>query len=385
MSAKSKGKNNIFIKLIFATNILVAAFLILSYLSSYISPVKFWPVAFFGIAYPFIFLGNLIFIIFWLFVRKKYALLSSIIIVAGINNILKIVQYSKVHDATELKDAVKVVSFNVRNFDIYNYGKNWENDFTKKNQIFNFLNEEQPNILCIQEYVYDTTKYFNTTDTLKEFLKAKNAHIYYTSNSRKLNYFGISTYTSYPIIDTGSIAYKTVYGNICIFTDVLIGADTVRIYNVHLESIRLSYEDYAFVQNQNFTPKKNKDDAADVTVKEGSERILKRLKKAYIIRAPQVTMVSEHIKNCPYPIILCGDFNDTPISYAYHELTFQLTDSFVESGNGFGQSYAGISFPFRIDYIMHSEDFNSYNFETIQKEMSDHYPVKCFLKFKGKD
>lgn len=385
MTAKKKGRGSFFIKLIFIINILFAAFLLLSYLAAYVSPASFWPIAFFGIAYPFILLANILFVIFWLIIKRKYALLSTCLIVIGINNIFKLVQYSKVYDATEMQDAIKVISFNVRNFDIYNYDKNWKNNFAKKNQIFNFLSEEQPDIICFQEYVYDTTNYFNTTDTLKQFLKAKNPHIYFTSNSRKLNYFGIATFTSYPIIDTGSIAYNTVYGNICIFTDVLIGNDTVRIYNIHFESIRFSYEDYAFVENQLKNSNAKQTLQKEITVKEGSERILKRLKNAFIIRAPQSEIVAEHINNCPYPIILCGDFNDTPTSFAYHKITSKLTDSFTESGNGTGQSYAGVYPSFRIDYIMHSKEFKACNFETVYEEMSDHYPVKCFLKFDKKD
>lgn len=384
MAAKKKGKGNFFLKLIFAVNIAFAVFLLLAYLALYISPAAFWPIAFFGIAYPFVFLANFIFIIIWLILKRKYALLSLLIMIAGINNLFKLVQYSKVVDEKELKDAFKIVSFNVRNFDIYNYDKHWRNDFTKKNQIFKFLAKEQPDILCFQEYVYDTTGYFNTTDTLKEFLKAKNAHIFFTSNSRKLNYFGMATYTSFPVVDTGSIMLPTVYGNICLYTDVLINNDTVRIYNVHLESIRLSSEDYVFAENQDADAAKKKGKEDDITVKEGSERILKRLKKAFVIRAKQTDLIADHASKCPYPVILCGDFNDTPVSYSYHKIASTLYDAFIESGNGTGQSYSGVYPSFRIDFILHSKEFSAYNFETVYEEMSDHYPIKCFLKFDKK-
>lgn len=384
MAAKKKGKGRFFVKLIFIVNIAFAVFLLLSYLSLYVSPASFWPIAFFGIAYPFILLANFLFIILWLIVKRKYALLSLVVMIAGINNIFKLVQYSKTYDEKELVDAFKVISFNVRNFDIYNYDKHWKNDFTKKNQIFKFLSKEQPDILCFQEYVYDTTGYFNTTDTLKEFLKAKNVHIFFTSNSRKLNYFGIATYTSFPIVDTGSIVFPTVYGNLCLYTDVLIHNDTVRIYNLHLESIRLSPEDYVFAENQDVNAAKKKGKSNEITVKESSERILKRLKKAFIIRSKQSELVAEHISKCPYHVILCGDFNDTPTSYAYHNISSLLTDAFIESGNGTGQSYSGVYPSFRIDYIMHSKEFSSYNFETVYEEMADHYPVKCYLKFEKK-
>jgi endonuclease/exonuclease/phosphatase family metal-dependent hydrolase len=349
---------------------------LLSYIAVYISPDDFWIIAFFGISYPIFFLLNFIFIVFWLLFKRKYTLISVIIIVIGINNFFKIVQSNKKYDLKELKDAVKVISFNVRNFDLYNYGKHWEYNFTRKTKIFSLLKKESPDIVCFQEYVYDATGKFQTTDTLKKILEAKNAHIVFTSNSRKLNYFGIATFTKFPIVDTGRIEFKTISGNICIYTDVKIKSDTVRIYNAHFESIRLKPEDYIFAENLAKNPNEH------IGIKTNSERILGRLKRAFITRAPQVRLVAEHIKKCPYPLILCGDFNDTPTSYAYYTISANLTDAFVESGNGIGQTYVGIFPSFRIDYIMHGKEFKAYNFETIEEELSDHYPIKCFLKFK---
>lgn len=361
-------------KIILVINIIFALSLILSYLAAYISPDKYWIIAFFGITYPVLFLCNLLFVIFWLFFKRKYALILSLVMLAGIGNLFKLVQSSKKYELSELKDAYKVISFNVRNFDIYNYGKNWAYSYTNRNKIFNFLTKEQPDIVCFQEYVHDNTGKFKTGDTLKEFLNAKNQHLYYTSNSKKINYFGIATMTKFPIVGTGNIVFNTVSGNICIFTDVLINRDTVRIYNVHLESIRMKSEDYMFAERL------SKDIDKDIGIKQNSERIIGRLKKAFEIRAVQARQVAAHIAKCPYKIILCGDFNDTPTSYAYHTIALSLTDSFVESGNGIGQSYAGVFPSFRIDFIMHSKGIRSYNFETVEEEMSDHYPVKCYLK-----
>jgi endonuclease/exonuclease/phosphatase family metal-dependent hydrolase len=375
--AKSKHKTSFFKKVILFFNVIFALCLIVSYAAAYVSPDTFWFIAFFGIAYPLLLLVNIAFIVFWLIAKRKYALFSFIVIIIGYHNLFRLVQSSRKYEASELKDAIKVLSFNVRVFDIYHYKKKWAYDFTNRNKIYDFLRREQPDIICFQEYVHDATHNFNTTDTLKKFLLAKNCHFDYTVNSKNMNYFGIATYTKYPIIDTGRVDFPTSSGNMCTYTDVKINNERVRIYNVHFESIHLEEEDYIFAEN--YAKSKHKKAEADATTR--SEKILKRLKKAYIIRAAQSRIVEEHIKNCKYPVILCGDFNDTPNSYVYHNVTSELIDSFVESGNGFGQSYAGVYPSFRIDYIMHSKDFKSYNFETVNEEMSDHYPVKCYLKF----
>ena len=375
--ARSKGKTSFFKKVILFFNVIFSLGLIVSYTAAYISPDKFWLIAFFGIAYPLLLLANIAFIVFWLIAKRKFALLSFIVIIIGYHNLFRLVQSSRKYDASELKDAIKVLSFNVRVFDIYHYKKKWAYDFTNRNKIYDFLKREQPDIICFQEYVHDATHNFNTTDTLKKFLLAKNCHFDYTVNSKNMNYFGIATYTKYSIIDTGRVDFPTSSGNMCTYTDVKINNERVRIYNVHFESIHLEEEDYIFAEN--YAKSRHKKENADATTR--SEKILKRLKKAYIIRAAQSRIVEEHIKNCKYPIILCGDFNDTPNSYVYHNIASELIDSFVESGNGFGQSYAGVYPSFRIDYIMHSKDFRSYNYETVNEEMSDHYPVKCYLKF----
>lgn len=379
-SKKVKSKTSFILKFIFTINIIFLISIILSIIAPYIPPDQFWPIAFMGLSYPIFFLINIFFLVFWLIFKKKYAIWVILVLVLGTNHFLKIVQSNKKVNESELQNATKVISFNVKNFDIYNYKKNWQHNFTNRNKILQLLEEEQPNILCFQEYIHDKSGVFKTTDTLKKILNAKFKHIVYTTNSKNINYFGIATYSSYPIIDTGRIEFKTISGNIGIFTDIKINEDTVRVYNVHFESIRLKSEDYIFAE------KVKKDINNDsLALRKNSERIMARLKRAYVIRAPQVRLVAEHMKKCPYPIILCSDFNDTPVSYAYHTISSLLKDAFVESGNGIGQTYAGVFPSFRIDYIMYSKEFYSSNFETIQDEMSDHYPIKCFLQLNKKE
>ena len=148
--------------------------------------------------------------------------------------------------------------------------------------------------------------------------------------------------------------------------------DTVRIYNMHLQSIAFGATDYQYMDDL----EKNKQ-TEDI---EHSKSIGKRLKKAFIKRARQADLISESIAASPYPVIVCGDFNDTPASYTYHRIAGNLKDAFVESGNGFGKSYVGKFPSFRIDYILHSKQFKAFDFKTIHEELSDHYPVVTYLE-----
>ena len=151
-----------------------------------------------------------------------------------------------------------------------------------------------------------------------------------------------------------------------------MGNDTVRIYNMHLQSIAFAPNDYKYIEDL-------QSDVENEDI-ERSKNILRRLKLAFIKRAKQSELISASISSCHFPIIVCGDFNDTPASYTYHTISQNLNDAFVESGNGLGRSYVGKFPSFRIDYILHSDKFKAHNFKTIREELSDHFPVVTYLE-----
>jgi endonuclease/exonuclease/phosphatase family metal-dependent hydrolase len=141
---------------------------------------------------------------------------------------------------------------------------------------------------------------------------------------------------------------------------------------MHLQSIAFSKDDYKYADDL-----KNDVEAEDMA---RSKNILKRLKRAFIKRSKQADLIAASIKSCTYPVIVCGDFNDTPASYAYKTIRGNLLDSFIESGNGLGRSYIGKFPSFRIDYILHSDKFEAHDFITIREELSDHFPIVTSLE-----
>jgi len=346
----------------------VAMALLLSILAAYISPRTFWPIAFFGISYPALFVANLLFVIYWGMQMRVWALLSGILILSSANNFLGNVQFH-FSKRTPDKTDIKIMNYNCMLFDLYN----WSHNKHSRGLIFSMLQEESPDILCLQEfYTSEEKSDYHNADTLQQFLKAKNMHAEYTITLRDSDHWGVATFTKFPIVRKGKISFDTHSNNICIYTDMLIGGDTVRVYNVHLASISFGKKEYKFIDNI------SKNEISDPDL-DRSKSILKRLKNGFLVRAGQAELVAAHMASCKYKMILCGDFNDTPSSYAYRTLAKNLKDAFRRSGSGIGKTYHG-ALPFlRIDYILHDKNFDSYNYTRVPESLTDHYAISAYL------
>ncbi len=254
-------------------------------------------------------------------------------------------------------------------FDLYNWTKNREN----RNKILVNLSEINPDILCLQEFYTSEEKGdYNNIDTVKHILKTKYFHCEYTVTLRKFDHWGIATFSKYPIINQGKILFQTTSNNICIYSDIVINKDTIRVYNIHLQSISFSKGDNKFLDDV-ISEKDAEDEVGN------SKNILRRLKRAFLKRTKQVDMIVLHMKTCRYKIIVCGDFNDTAASYTYQQLSKNLNDSFIEKGLGFGRTYAGKWPQFRIDYILHSKALSCSGFKRSAETFTDHYPITAYF------
>lgn len=373
---KAVRRLSVFNRLFLITNLTGITALVLSYLAMYISPEKFWFLQLFSLGYPYIILINLLFILYWALQWRSYFIFSFLAIAIGYKpitgylqiNINKSIDNSKLDKSNN--DFVKVMSYNVRVFDLYN----WTSNKKTRNEIYALFYEEQPDILCLQEFFSDATRGFNSEDTLPKFLNAANKHIYYTTILRKTDKWGIATLSKYPIVNKGVISFGKKSNNICIFSDLKINDDTLRVFNCHLQSAHFSASDYKFIQDV-----QNNNETDEI---EGSRRILTRLKDAFALRGRQADMIADAISTSPYKVLVCGDFNDPPCSYTYNRISENLSDAFKQSGNGFGRTYLGKFAPYRIDYILHSKEMRSYGFTRMPDELSDHYPIYTYLKIK---
>lgn len=352
-----------FNRLVLYLNILCVAALLLAIAAKHISPALFWFPAFFGLAFPYLYVLNLLFFIYWFTLFKPVLVYSGTALLLGVPTVSGFVQYNT-REKTVAGKELRVTSYNSMLFDLYNWSHNKES----RSGILNSLIEIDPDILCLQEfYTSEETGDFNNLDTIKQSLSTPFHHTAFTTTLRKYDHWGIATFSRYPIVNEGTILFQTRSNNICIFSDIVINQDTIRVYNVHLQSISFSWRDHEFYENV------LKGQSSDKL--EGSRNILRRIKRAFVMRTKQVEMIVSHMKTCRYKIIVCGDFNDTAASYAYGRMTENLLDAFKTSGSGFGRTYAGKWPQFRIDYILYDPSINCRSYERSAETFTDHYPI----------
>ena len=346
--------------------------LLLTYLSPYVHPKTLKILPLFGLAYWFIFVFNALLILIWTLMRNKWALIILLFVLIG--GRLHFRTFAFGHDEkNEVNAELKVMSYNVRLFDLYN--SIHSESFKTKDRIFSYIEEQDPDVICFQEFYHqDPPTSFVTTDSLVRMMDFVDHHERYAQKMYGRQNFGIALFSKYPIIEKGFVNFPEQNGsfNYCIYADI-IKEDTFRVYNIHLQSIRLQKDDYALF---------NEDDREAAEQSSNVFKLIKKVGRAYPVRAMQAELIAGHIKNSPYPVVLCGDFNDTPMSYCYNQFSATMTDAFRNTSFGTGTTYAGNVPAGRIDYIFHSPEIGSKEFVIQDERLSDHYAISCKLFLK---
>ncbi|MCH2224472.1 MAG: endonuclease/exonuclease/phosphatase family protein [Crocinitomicaceae bacterium] len=266
---------------------------------------------------------------------------------------------------------LKVTSYNVRLFDVYNPVK--KEGIKNKESILRFLKNTNSDVYCFQEFYHqEGSRNFSTKEALEKELSTPFQHQRYKTSKYKGQKFGVALYSKHKIIRRGEITFSDVVRtyNYCIYADIVKAKDTFRIYNAHFQSIHFHRGDYALFNEENLQAAKQ--DSRPF-------RLVGKILNAYPIRAEQVKKVMEHVNNSPYPVIVMGDFNDTPMSYCYTQFNKVLTDAYRNTSIGMGRTYAGRVPAGRIDYIFHDESIGSKDFSIQKEKLSDHYAISCTL------
>jgi len=351
-------------KVLFIVNLLLIVGLLLSYLSVHVSPETIGILPLFGLSYPLLLFSNFLFLLYWLWRWNRYFLYPLIALLIGLpifSNVFQLPRKSKELASVENTQQFKVLSYNVRLFNLYDWAQNKE----AGTQILDFIKEEKPGIVCFQEFYIKHDSKINLPFLQRSLSNNPYVHIV-PSKEGTSGFYGIATFSKYPIVNRGEIHFKNTT-NISIYTDIKVGADTLRVFNNHLQSIRFNQKNYSFIQNS----KDFKEEERIEEIKDISFRLLDAFKK----RANQADILATYIEESPYKVVVCGDFNDTPVSYTYKTMKGNLKDAFHSYGRWFGNTYLG-NFPsYRIDYILYNEKLELLDYNVPKRKLSDHYPI----------
>lgn len=324
-------------KLLYFVNSILAILLLFSFLLQFIKPSLFPYLSFMSLSVPILIIINLLFFVYWLVKLKKQFILSLFVLLIGYNQVLS---FFKLSDNLERvsPDTISVMSYNVRLFNLYNWI-----DSDVENDITSFIDNQEPDVINMQEY--------RSTD---RFSLDKYQFQHSSLSDGKTSY-GLATFSKLPIVNKGIIKSDN-QSTIAIFIDVKKHSDTLRFYNIHLQSFKLESELEILDQNN-------------------SDKILNIFDNTFKTQENQANIISKHIEKSPYKVVVSGDFNNTAYSYVYKLLKGDLVDSFDSAGSGFGSTYNFKYFPMRIDFILMDKTFRINDFKTFSQNLSDHFPI----------
>ncbi len=330
-------------KIIYLINGLLAFMLLISYCLPLVPPKTFPALSVLSLGVPFLIIINAIFFLYWLIKLKKQLLISLLVLVIGYFSFGSLYKFSS-SEYEKSDNDLTVMNYNVRLFNLYD----WIPEGDMVTEMTNLIKEQAPDVLSIQEFHPHEALDFS-------FFKYKFEKL----SGKKVKY-GQAIFSQYPIINSGSIEFPDTSNN-AIFIDIIKQDDTLRIYNIHLQSMRI-------------------DANVEKLKQEDSERLLRRVERTFEMQQFQTELFLLHKEQCSYKMIICGDFNNTSFSYVYKELRSDLVDAFKESGNGFGRTYDFKFFPVRIDFIFSDPSFKVKSFKTFDNHYSDHYPISATIQ-----
>lgn len=355
--------------IIFATNVVAILLLFCSFLSWNVSPLKTNLFSYIGLGFGFIFLINILYLVLWIsFSNWGLALVSLLAIVLCYKPVTAFFPLH-LHSPKPPTNAIKVLTYNVQGF-----SKEREVKATER-PILDYIAATDADIVCLQEYLVSKTgqSIISQRDVNRILNKYPYQSVTGLDSSGKYHTFGLACFSKYPIEETHEVVFESSYNGAAVYT-INIEGERYTVANVHLESNSIKPEDKKlyndFLQNTD-----------SVRLEQVTSNIRSRLGGAYRVRASQVDKVKQHLDSQETKgTIICGDFNDTPISYAYHQMRKGLKDAYVSTSFGPGITYHEDLFLFRIDYILHSENMQAYRTKVDKIKYSDHYPLKTYLK-----
>ncbi|SFV30600.1 endonuclease/exonuclease/phosphatase family protein [Thermoflavifilum thermophilum] len=348
--------------LLYIATLLIWLLYLLGVAASYLpSPVPWW-MNLAGLAFPYLFFGMLVLIMVWIPVRGKMALISAVLLISGWKGVVHTWAWHWRNKPVNGENGFTIMSYNVNNFkSAVSAWLHWREDFDR---ILYFHNAD---IICLQEFAtVDLYQQNEKNNVLHYTTLLQKPYAYFTNDFQWATpygytwYFGNMILSKFPFADTGKIILDSSRHTTLAYADLVIGADTIRVMTAHLQSFGLEQEEMQGIKNSD---------------PQSSWQALRKLRKGFQLHERQALVIARVIRQSPYPVILCGDFNTTPVSGAYFTISRHLQDAFLATGAGLGRTYSRYAPTLRIDYIFADPRLEVKGFEVIKLPASDHYPI----------
>jgi endonuclease/exonuclease/phosphatase family metal-dependent hydrolase len=356
------------------TNIAVVFFFLLACLAPYLNPQKWWFISLLGLGFPFLLLVVIFFLVGWLIIKRKLALISAIALLIGFKSISVFYAFHRPGTFSYKKEpnSIRIVSWNVARF--VEMKRNNNKGSQKRLQMMELIRQQNADILCLQEFFhsFDST-YYPNIDYIRDNFKYPYWYYSHDVDGDK-HYTGSIILSRFPILDSGMIRYpRPTLPDALMHADIKVNEDTIRVYTTHLQSLQFGKDDYERISRIK--------DAEDGMVAD-SRTIFSKVKWGIINRSLQANIIGQVLQDSPYPVLFCGDLNDVPNSYTYFKVKGDMQDAFLKKGFGIGRTFSALSPTLRIDYIFADKNFMIRQFNRIVKRYSDHYMLVSDIELK---
>jgi endonuclease/exonuclease/phosphatase family metal-dependent hydrolase len=374
-SAKKGSRRtfNVLDYIVLVVTVMVIVTILLSWAARWINPATYGAMVALGLVMPLLFIANLLCLLYWI-IRWKIVALAPLAIVLiflwGVNLYFKPHLTQSYADHSADRSLVGVMSYNVRGM-METIDHNRQNYVSSMDDIISIVDSLRPGILCLQEFQSTLNNPQHHFEDALPFLAYKRVRYIIESND-DLGW-GVAIYSRYPIARSGNFVFEGSTNSV-IWADIAVGVDTVRVFNAHLQTTSISATDQEFIVNMGFV--------GDSTRSSKFRQMVTKLRDNSAIRAAQADTLARNIASSPYPVIVCGDFNDTPVSYTYRRISRGMRDGFREAGSGYGYTFRGFFNLLRIDYVLHSKGIECVEYTSPDIDYSDHNPVLARLRLR---
>ncbi len=298
----------------------------------------------FSLTLPTLVIFNLVGVIYLGFKKSKFVFLPVIGLILFFSFFDSFFQFNEVPVKNEYSENLSVLTYNVHGFD----------SKEKENGIVSFIEQFHPDIILFQEF-----------SAIKYKLFAKNYPYWIKTNLLAPNKSILAIFSKYPIKSKSvlNVLKFPNSNNIAMYVDIQYKNETIRVYNLHLESFGLRLNSSLYSEK-------------------GISRFLSRVSRAQKRRTQQVDLIKKSMNDFKGKILICGDFNSTQFSPTYLKLKKDKKDSFIEKGNGLGTTYNLKGYPLRLDYILVDKEIKVLTHKNFKLGFSDHEPVLVNLNIK---